>query len=133
MKINEIQAKQGDVDIDAEVIDKANPREFDNFGKKGRVCNAKIKDDTGAVSLTLWNDEIDLVDVGDKVRITKGYAGEWQGEIQLSAGKFGKIEIVEKISVEKKKQNKVELDAKNINPAEPEGYEDLEVDEEDVN
>ncbi|MBN2421315.1 hypothetical protein JXB27_03490 [Candidatus Woesearchaeota archaeon] len=132
MKINEIQAKQGDIDIDAEVVDKANPREFDKFGKKGRVCNAKIKDETGSVALTLWNDEIDLVDVGDKVRITKGYAGEWQGEIQLSAGKFGKIEIVEKVIPEKKVQSKQEN--QNQVPKQPNlnDYEDVEVDEENV-
>jgi replication factor A1 len=97
MQIKDLQARQGDVELTAKVVDKANPREFDKFGKKGRVCNAKLKDDTGSVSLTLWNEEIDLVDVGDTVKITKGYVGEWQGELQLSAGKFGKIEIIEKV------------------------------------
>ncbi len=96
MNIKDLHARQGDVDVVAEVIDKSQPREFDKFGKKGRVCNAKIKDETGSVTLTLWNDEIDSVNVGDKIKITKGYVGEWQGELQLSAGKFGKIEVVEK-------------------------------------
>lgn len=94
MNIAELNAGQGKVDIEAEVIDKAEPREFTKFGSTGRVCNATIKDESGEMSLTLWNDEIDQVKVGDKVKITNGYVSEFQGEKQLSAGKFGKLEVV---------------------------------------
>jgi replication factor A1 len=96
MDIKDLQARQGDVEIVAEVVDKAQPRTFDKFGKQGRVCNAKIKDSTGVVTLTLWNDDIDKINVGDKIKISKGYVSEWQGELQLGAGKFGTIEVVEK-------------------------------------
>ncbi len=34
--------------------------------------------------------------VGDKVHITNGYVSEFQGEKQLTTGKFGKLEVVEK-------------------------------------
>ncbi len=134
MKINELQARQGNVNIDAEVVDKANPREFDKFGKKGKVCNAKIKDETGIVALTLWNDEVDLVDVGDKLRITNGYVGEWQGELQLSAGKFGKIEVVEKIPQAAKHTNVVPpVEKKNEEEfMMHDDYEDVDADEEDI-
>ena len=94
MNIAELNAGQGKVDIEAEVTDKAEPREFTKFGSVGRVCNATIKDESGEMSLTLWNDEIDQVKVGDKVKITNGYVSEFQGEKQLSAGKFGKLEVV---------------------------------------
>ncbi|HIH39224.1 TPA: hypothetical protein HA219_00660 [Candidatus Woesearchaeota archaeon] len=97
MEIKDLHARQGNVDLTVEVVDKSAPRTFDKFGKQGRVCNAKIKDGSGVtITLTLWNDEIDRIDVGDKIKITNGYVGEWQGELQLSAGKFGKIEVVEK-------------------------------------
>ncbi|MEK6887168.1 MAG: SOSS complex subunit B family protein [Nanoarchaeota archaeon] len=97
MEIKDLHARQGNVDLTAEVADKSASRTFDKFGKQGRVCNAKIKDGSGVtITLTLWNDEVDLVNIGDKIKITNGYVGEWQGELQLSAGKFGKIEVVEK-------------------------------------
>jgi replication factor A1 len=96
MEIKDLHARQGDVELVAEVVDKAPPRTFEKFGKQGRVCNAKIKDASGTVTLTLWNEDIDKINVGDKIKIVKGYVGEWQGELQLSAGKFGSIEIVEK-------------------------------------
>lgn len=96
MNISELQAKQGSVELTAEVSEKEEPREFEKFGKAGRVCNAIIKDSSGSVKLTLWNEQIDQVNTGDTIKITNGWVSEWQGEKQLSTGKFGKLEIVKK-------------------------------------
>ncbi|MBS3145235.1 DNA-binding protein [Candidatus Woesearchaeota archaeon] len=94
MKVSELQARQGKVNIELEIISVETPREFNKFGNTGRVANAAAKDDSGEIKLTLWNGEIDQVKAGDKVRITNGYVSEFQGEKQLSAGKFGKLEII---------------------------------------
>ena len=94
MKISELQPRQGKIDIEAEVISVDEPREFEKFGNKGRVANATIKDDSGEITLTLWNDEIDKVKVGSKVKITNGYCSEFQAKKQLTAGKFGKLEVI---------------------------------------
>ena len=96
MAIKDLEPRQGNVDIVAEVVEKGEIREFQKFGKTGRVCNAKIKDETGEIKLSLWNEQIDQVNVGDKVHITNGYVNEFQGEKQLTTGKFGKLEVVEK-------------------------------------
>lgn len=95
MKISELKPGQGNVNIDAEVVDKGNIRAFDKFGKQGKVCNAIIKDDSGKVSLTLWNEQVDQINVGNKIKITNGYCSEYKGEIQLSPGKFGKLEVID--------------------------------------
>ncbi len=95
MNISGIQANQGKLSVEGKIVEKDNPRSFDKFGKKGKVCNAVLKDDSGEIKLTLWNEEVDKVEVGDKVRIINGFCGEYQGERQLSAGKFGKLEKVE--------------------------------------
>lgn len=93
MKIVDLQSKQGKVDVEGKIIDKQEPREFDKFGNKGKVCNCTLKDDSGKISLTLWNEDVDKVNVGDKVKVTNGYVNEFQGEKQLTAGRFGKIEV----------------------------------------
>lgn len=95
MKISELQPRQGKVEIEAKVIEMGEVREFQKFGKTGRVATAKIEDDSGSISLTLWNDEIDKVKVGDKIKITNGYVNEFQGEKQLTAGRFGNLEVIE--------------------------------------
>ncbi len=95
MEIKELEARQDKVNIVVEVVEKDAPREFERFGKKGKVCNAKVKDKSGEIKLTLWNDEVEKVKVGDKVKITNGYVNEFQGEKQLTTGRFGTLEILE--------------------------------------
>ena len=94
MQISDLKPRMGNADITAEVIEVEAPREFAKFGKQGRVANAVLEDSTGKVKLTLWNEQIDQIKKGDKVHITNGYVNEWQGEMQLTTGKFGKMEIV---------------------------------------
>ena len=95
MEIKDLQPRQGKVDITVEVIEVEEPRTFEKFGKEGRVANAKVKDGSGEIALTLWNDDIDKVKAGSKVAISNGYVNEWQGEKQLTTGKFGKMEVIE--------------------------------------
>jgi replication factor A1 len=93
-KVKDLQPKQGNVTIELDVLDVGPPREFQKFGKPGRVATALAKDDTGDVKMTLWNEEIDAVKAGDRVKLTNGYVSEWQGELQVSTGRFGKLEVV---------------------------------------
>ena len=58
------------------------------------VANATASDETGTITLTLWNKDIEKVKTGDTVKITKGWVGDYQGSFQLSAGKFGQIEVI---------------------------------------
>jgi ssDNA-binding replication factor A large subunit len=110
MNIKDLKPKQGSVEVTAEVTEKGEVREFTKFGKAGRVCNAKIKDASGEMALTLWNEQIDQVNVGDTVHITNGYVNEWQGETQLTTGKFGALEVVGKTSSEKPNPEEMKTD-----------------------
>ena len=124
MQISELQPRLGKVELEAEVIEKGELREFEKFGKSGKVCNAKVKDATGEIVLTLWNDEIDQVDVGDMIKVSNGWVSEWQGEMQLSAGKFGTLEVV------KKGEGKTEAkeEKKEVKAAKPENFEETDID-----
>jgi len=96
MEVKDLQPKQGKVEVTLQVVEKGDVREFDKFGKKGKVCSAKAKDNSGEIILSLWNDQVDQVGVGDTVQIKNGYVSEFQGEKQLSTGKFGQLEIIKK-------------------------------------
>ncbi len=95
MAIKDLQPRQGKVNITVEVTEVSEAREFDKFGRKGRVASAKVRDATGEVTLTLWNEQVDQVKPGQTIKITNGYVNEYQGEPQLTTGKFGKLEIIE--------------------------------------
>lgn len=96
MQIKDLQPRQGKVEITGTIIEKSDAREISSANFSGRVCNAKLQDTTGTIKLSLWNDQTTLVSVGDTIKISNGYVSEYQGEMQLSTGKFGKMELVSK-------------------------------------
>lgn len=94
VKVSDLKAGQGKVDIEVVVKSKAEPRTFNKYGRDLRVANAVVGDESGEISLSLWNDDIDKINAGNKVKITNGYVSEFNGQKQLTSGKFGKIEVV---------------------------------------
>ena len=56
-----------------------------------RRCAGLIAPHT--IKLTLWNEQIDQVKVDDVVKIENGYVTSFRGEIQLNAGKYGKLSV----------------------------------------
>lgn len=61
------------------------------FGKQVRVCNAIVKDETGEIKLTLWNEQIEAIQGHPKLEIRNGWVSEFKGELQITAGKKGEI------------------------------------------
>lgn len=94
MKISELKPGQGSVEVEASVEKVGEVREFNKFGKQLRVATAIIKDDSGSMELSLWNEDIDKVKAGDKIKITNGFVKEFQGNPQLTTGREGKLEVV---------------------------------------
>ncbi len=132
MNVKDLKPRQGNVDVVVDIIDVGAPREFQKFGKAGKVSTALAKDETGDIKITLWNEDIDKIKAGDKVHITNGYVNEWQGEMQLSTGRFGKLEVVGKSDVNLNKESSSPIRT-NIPMKEDKNLdEDLNVEEEDI-
>jgi replication factor A1 len=83
------------VTVEAKVVEKGDPREVRSRYKDEtlKVADAIIADETGSIKLTLWNEQIDQVNVGNKVKIENGYVTSFKGEVQLNVGKFGKLTV----------------------------------------
>jgi replication factor A1 len=129
MQVKDLKARQGNVDIILDIVNVGPAREFQKFGKPGKVSNAVGKDGSGEVKVTLWNEDIDAVKIGDKIQITNGYVNEWQGELQLTTGRLGKLEVIGKASLDAVKDEP----AKSAPPKDVEDNgDDLSVEEEDV-
>lgn len=97
VKISEVRAGSGNITVEGEIIAKEEPRDVvSKFGKRLRVCNATLQDDSGSILLSLWNDDIDKVNVGDRVLVENGWASEFKQQVQISAGKYGKITVLGK-------------------------------------
>ena len=95
LKIKDLKDGMKRIEIEAKVTEKQAPREVMARYRDvvHRVANATITDDTGNIKLTLWNDQIDQVNVNDNVKIENGYITSFRGEIQLNVGKYGKLSI----------------------------------------
>ena len=61
------------------------------FGHSAKVTNIKIADDTGSIRLSLWNNQMDDLYVGDNVEIENSYVARYRGELQLRLGRKGTI------------------------------------------
>ena len=83
------------VDVVAKVTEKSGTREVISRFKDEmhRVATAVISDATGTIKLTLWDDQIDQVNVNDTVKIENGYITTFRGEIQLNVGRYGRLSV----------------------------------------
>ena len=96
MKIADLKARTTCDEITLTVIEKKPVRDFTSgTGSRGKVCDAKCMDDSGDnITLTLWNKDIEQVEANQKIKITNGWVGEWQGKLQISKGRTGKLEVI---------------------------------------
>ena len=94
MKIAELNNNSRKINITATVTEKEEPRDVNTRFGKTRVAEAIIEDDSGNMKLVLWVVVIDGLKIGDIVKIENGYIKEWNGELQLSVGKYGKMSVL---------------------------------------
>jgi replication factor A1 len=83
------------VSIKAKVVELGNVREVKSKFKDEtyRLADATIADETGSIKLTLWNEQVDMINIGNIINIENGYVTSFKGESQLNVGKFGKLVI----------------------------------------
>lgn len=93
--MSELKPRTAVPEITLEIVSIGDTREFANERGSGKVCSAAAKDETGEeVSLSLWNEQIGQVKDGSRIRIENGWCSEFQGQKQVSTGKFGKLSIL---------------------------------------
>ncbi len=63
------------------------------YGFESFVSNVLLADKTGTIRLSLWNNQIDDVAVGDTVNVEKASVATFQGERQLRISRGGKMNV----------------------------------------
>jgi replication factor A1 len=64
------------------------------YGNSAKLTNAIVADETGQIKLCLWNEQVNMVSVGDKVQIKDASVSTFKGERQLRLGKKGTISVL---------------------------------------
>lgn len=93
MKIGDIKAGMNNVSIEAKVIDKSDTRVVQTRYGKRNVADVTLEDDTGEIKLSLWQDQIGEVAIGDQVTLTGAYVTQFREQMQLNIPKSGKLEV----------------------------------------
>jgi replication factor A1 len=96
MKISEIRDGDRKVDLTAKVIKKSETREGTSkvSGEPFKVANATIEDESGTMTLTLWDEQVDQVRVGDRIKVENGYIRSFRADMQLNSGKYGTLTVL---------------------------------------
>jgi replication factor A1 len=92
MKINELKAGMRNVSVVAKVDSVGDPRTVNlKAGGTNTVADAIVSDETGTIKLSLWGEDINKVQAGERLSIENGYINTFKGENSISIGKFGKM------------------------------------------
>jgi replication factor A1 len=94
MKISELKPNMKNLTIEAKVEEVSQAKEYSRMGSPGKVGQAIISDETGSITLTLWNEQTEMLAEGDKIVITGAKTSAWQGKTQLSTSFAGEIKKI---------------------------------------
>ena len=96
LKINEIKPGMSGVSMEGNILEKSDPRSVNTRYGQRSVADLTLEDETGTINLSLWEQQIDLVNVGDRVSIKGAYVTEYRNVTQLNIPRSGTIEVVNK-------------------------------------
>jgi replication factor A1 len=93
MKVEELTPRSRGVNTTVKIISINPVREVTSRrdGTSHQVTEALVADETGAVLLTLWDDTIEEVSVGDIYDVRNGYVRLFRGSMRLNTGRLGSL------------------------------------------
>ncbi len=80
--------------IEATVIQETQIKEGQTNGKSWKNKRYTLQDDTDTVQITLWGNDVDLLKMNYRYKLTGGWWKEFSGTVQLDAGKYLKIQQI---------------------------------------
>jgi replication factor A1 len=95
VKAKDVRPAMRNIDLDLKIVEIEEPRSYvGKSGREGLVTTAIGEDDSGRIKISLWDKDIDRVKVGSVIRIRNGYSRLFRNEIYVSAGMYGKLEVL---------------------------------------
>jgi len=92
VKIKDLTPQSKRVDVGAKVLDVSEAKEIPGkFGNSRKVAEATIADETAAIILSLWDNQIGSIVKDDVLAIKNGYVSLVRGHMRLNVGKYGQL------------------------------------------
>lgn len=96
-KIADLSPASRSVTVKGRVVRKWEVREFERNGRKGKVANLLIGDETGVTKLVFWNDQVDTFEQlkeNDVLVVRNPFVKEgWQGRLELQLNDQSAIDV----------------------------------------
>jgi replication factor A1 len=112
VKVESLDPESRQVNVTVKVVTKGEARETVSRrdGSTHKVVDALVGDETGAVYLTLWDDNIEKVKEGDTINVKNGYVTLFRGSMRLNIGRYGSLETgappIENVNADNNLSNK---------------------------
>jgi replication factor A1 len=95
-KIGDLKVGMKKVSLKAEVLEIPKSKiVYTRYGTTACVSNALIRDETGSMKMSLWNQQINTVHKGDVIDVKNVTVTWFSGERQLRLGRSGSLSVIE--------------------------------------
>ncbi|MFX1536324.1 MAG: hypothetical protein ACFFDI_19070 [Promethearchaeota archaeon] len=93
MQIEDLNPFDRYIEVNFKIISKGEIQEITSkrSGETHSLCNITVADSTAAITLTLWEDDIELVEEDKVYTLSNGYVNVHRNSMRLSKGKYGTI------------------------------------------
>jgi replication factor A1 len=96
LEIKDLNSETRRFNLNAKVTEKSSPRTIlSRWGTTLLLSTATITDRSGTIKLPLWKDQVDMVSVGDVLRIENARLKRFRGELQVKLDRLAKLRIIE--------------------------------------
>ena len=94
MKISELKDGTRNITVEGQITKVGETRIVNlRAGGQAEVSDATLTDESGSITLTLWDRQIEQAKEGKHVIVNNGYINSYRGEIRLNVGRFGSIQV----------------------------------------
>ena len=92
MSIRDLKPGMDHVNMNIKVLNISEPQHVTTGkGIEHEILELEVGDETGSITLVLWDEKILPVKVGDVLRVENGFVTSFKGEWRINVGKFGEV------------------------------------------
>jgi replication factor A1 len=92
LNIRDLKPGMSHVNIKVKVVSTAEvQRVTTGGGVEHQIQELRVEDETGSITLVLWDNKILPLKVGDLLQIENGFVTSFKGDWRINVGKYGEI------------------------------------------
>jgi len=92
LNVRDLKPGMDHVNMKVKVSNVAESRQITTgAGVEHEIVELEVQDETGSITLVLWDDKIIPVKVGDALEINNGFITSFKGVWRINIGKYGDV------------------------------------------